>query len=219
VVEPEPWVLAEPAAAPMAPPPVVEPPVVEPVVELPVVGSPVVEPPPVTSPVIVPPAPEPRRAERRLRRAVPVAPESPTVAVPAKTKGKKAAARPTSEVRRVRRVLRHIDIWSLFRFTTLLYLCMLVVFMTAAVGLWILASAAGAIPSIENFITQLFALKRFHFKAFQLFLATLGIGIIGVGVTSLMTVVIGVLYNLICDVVGGVEITVLEERANEVGGT
>jgi hypothetical protein len=116
------------------------------------------------------------------------------------------------EVRRARRVLRKIDTWSLFRFALLLYLCTLVVCMAAFVGMWLVASGAGAIPSIENFITQLFALKKFHFKAFQLFGATFAIGLIGVFVATLFTVLVGVLYNLITDVVGGIEITVLEEN-------
>ncbi len=123
---------------------------------------------------------------------------------------------PAVEVRRVRRVLRRVDSWSLFRFAIVLYTCGLVVFLAAAIGLWIVASAAGAIPSIETFITQLFALKHFSFKAGQLFLGTLGVGLVGVFAATLFTVITGVLYNLISDVVGGVEITVLEEEPIEV---
>jgi len=125
---------------------------------------------------------------------------------------------PAVEVRRVRRVLRRVDTWSLFRFAVLLYGCALVVFLAAAIGLWIVASTAGAIPSIENFITQLFALKRFHFKSLQLFVAVLGIGVVWVVAATLFTVITGVLYNLISDVVGGIEITVLEEEPLQSGG-
>jgi hypothetical protein len=112
----------------------------------------------------------------------------------------------------VRRVLRHVDTWSVFRFAVLLYSCGLVVFLASAVGLWIVASGAGAIPSIEHFITQLFALKHFHFKVLQLFLATFAIGLVWVFAATLFTVVTAVLYNLISDVVGGVEVTMLEEQ-------
>jgi hypothetical protein len=130
----------------------------------------------------------------------------------ARRPGRRNPSPPLVEVRRARRVLRRVDSWSLFRFSIVLYACGLVVFMTASVGLWIVASAAGAIPSIENFITQLFALKKFHFKAAQLFLGTFAVGVVGVFLATLFTVVTGVLYNLISDVVGGVEITVLEEE-------
>jgi hypothetical protein len=133
-------------------------------------------------------------------------------------RGRRGAASQPVEVRRVRRILRRVDTWSVFRFSAVLYLCGLLIFMAAVVGLWILASGAGAIPSIENFITQLFALKKFHFKAVQLFLATFAIGIVWVFAATLFTVVSAVLYNLISDVVGGIELIVLEEEPLEVVG-
>jgi len=136
----------------------------------------------------------------------------------ARRPSRKRAAPPPVEIRRVRRVLRRIDIWSLFRFAFLLYLCALVVFLASAVGLWLVASSAGAIPSIESFITQLFALKRFRFQAHQLFLGTVGIGLVLMFVATLFTVIAGVLYNLISDVVGGIELTVLEEEPIEIIG-
>jgi hypothetical protein len=120
------------------------------------------------------------------------------------------------EVRLVRRVVRRVDTWSLFRFAVLLYGCLLVVFMVAFIGMWLVAIGAGAVPSIEHFITQLFALKSFHFQSFQLILAMLAIGIIWMFVATLVTVIGGILYNLISDVVGGVELTVLEEEPLEV---
>lgn len=116
------------------------------------------------------------------------------------------------EVRRVRRVLRRVDTWSVFRFAVLLYGCALVVFLASMMGLWIVATGAGAIPSIEHFITQLFALKHFHFKVIQLFLATFALGLVWVFAATLFTVIATVLYNLISDVVGGVELTMLEEH-------
>ncbi len=116
------------------------------------------------------------------------------------------------EVRRVRRVLRRVDTWSVFRFAVVLYLCGLVVLVTTGVSLWLLASGAGAIPSIEHFITQLFALKRFQFKPGQLFLGLVGVGTVWVFVATLFTVLTAVLFNLISDVVGGIELTILEEE-------
>ena len=125
---------------------------------------------------------------------------------------------PPVEVRKVRRVLRRIDTWSLFRFAVMLYACAMLVFLVAAIGLWIVASTAGAIPSIEHFITSLFALKRFHFRAGQLFLGLVGMGIVWVLAATLFTTVAGVLYNLISDVVGGIEVTVLEEEPLDIVG-
>jgi Transmembrane domain of unknown function (DUF3566) len=131
--------------------------------------------------------------------------------------GRRGPAPRVVEVRRVRRVLRRLDTWSVFRFAVLLYLCGLVVFMTAVVGVWLLASSAGAIPSIEHFITQLFALKNFRFKPRQLFFGTLGVAAVGVFLATLFTVLLAVLFNLISDVVGGIEMTVLEEEPVDSG--
>jgi len=133
----------------------------------------------------------------------------------ARRPNRKGPAQPTVEVRRVRRVLRRVDVWSLFRFFALLYGCALVVFLSAAVGLWAVASASGSIPSIEHFITQLFALKKFNFKPGQLLIGTVGVGLIWLFAATLFTVVAGILYNLISDVVGGIELTVLEEEPVE----
>jgi Transmembrane domain of unknown function (DUF3566) len=121
------------------------------------------------------------------------------------------------EVRRVRRVLRRVDTWSVFRFGVLLYLCVAVVVVTAGVGLWLLASGAGAIPNIEHFITQLFALKHFTFKPGQMLLGLVGVCAVWVFVATLMTVLGAVLFNLISDVVGGIELTMLEEDPVDAG--
>lgn len=118
----------------------------------------------------------------------------------------------------MRRVLRRVDTWSLFRFAIMLYACAMLVFLVAAVGLWIVATTAGAIPSIEHFITSLFALKKFHFRAGQLFLGLVGMGIVWVLAATLFTTIAGVLYNLISDVVGGIELTVLEEEPLDIVG-
>jgi hypothetical protein len=133
----------------------------------------------------------------------------------ARKPGRRGPAPRMVEVRRVRRILRRIDTWSVFRFSVVLYLCGLIVFATTGVGLWLLASGAGAIPSIEHFITQLFALKRFTFKPRQLFFGMLGVGAVGAFVATLFTVLGAVLFNLISDVVGGIELTILEEEPLE----
>ena len=148
-------------------------------------------------------------------------------------KGRKAAGRrtvlyddqtrggsdaPAVEVRKVRRVLRRVDTWSLFRFVIVLYTCAMLVFLVALVALWTVASTAGAIPSIEHFITSLFALKKFHFRGTQLFAGAVGLGIVWVLTATLFTTVAGVLYNLSSDVVGGIELTVLEEEPLDIIG-
>lgn len=99
----------------------------------------------------------------------------------------------------------------MLRFSVLFYASMLLVVLVAGTLLWIAAETMGVIDNVENFIRELFALEHYRIKGFQMFTASLVGGlvlvIIGTGVNVLMAVV----YNLTSDVVGGVEVTVLEE--------
>ena len=113
--------------------------------------------------------------------------------------------------RRVRRVIRRVDTWTVLRFSVLFYLSMLIVVMVAGVLLWAAASAGGVIDNVEKFVEDLFVLDSFSIRAGLIFRATLVGGLVlvllGTGANVLMTVI----YNLTSDVVGGIEVSVLEE--------
>jgi hypothetical protein len=111
----------------------------------------------------------------------------------------------------VRQVLRRIEPWSVLRFSVLFYASLMVVFMVAGLLLWTAAAATGVVDNIETFIKELFALDSFHFRALIILQATVLGGIVLVLVGTGLNVLMAVLYNLISDVVGGVEITVAEE--------
>ena len=115
------------------------------------------------------------------------------------------------EVRRVRRVVRRVSLRGLARCAVLLYLCAGLVYLAAVVGLWLIASRSGAVPNVERFVAQLFALKKFQPPPRQLLLAASAVGAAGVAAAVLATVVLGLVFNLISDVVGGVEFNVIEE--------
>jgi hypothetical protein len=108
-------------------------------------------------------------------------------------------------------VVRRVDTWTVLRFSVLFYLSMLVVILVAGVLLWVAASAAGVVDNFEKFIKDLFVLDSFHLRAGLIFRATLVGGLVlvllGTGANVLMTVI----YNLTSDVVGGIEVSVLEE--------
>lgn len=113
--------------------------------------------------------------------------------------------------RRARRVIRKVDTWTVLRFSVLFYASLLVVVLVAGILLWIAASSVGVIDNFEDFVKELFALESFRISGFRLFSAA-GVGglmlvVLGTGVSVLLAVV----YNLTSDIVGGVEITVLEE--------
>ncbi len=113
--------------------------------------------------------------------------------------------------RRTRRVVRRIDVWTVLKMSLLFYLCVFLVFMIAGIVLWNIAEYFNVITSVEKFIRSLFDLQQFTFRPS----VVLQSSVLGGGVLVLLgtgTNVLGaLLYNLISDVVGGVQFIVLEE--------
>ncbi len=111
--------------------------------------------------------------------------------------------------RRARLVVRKIDPWSVLKFSLLFYFCLLLVFLLGSAIIFAMLKAFGVIADIE----QLFADVDYPvtvsggaiFKWFFL------IGALGTVVWTIITVCGVFLYNLIADVVGGIEISVSEK--------
>lgn len=120
-------------------------------------------------------------------------------------------ARPRPRVRRVTRVVRQVDTWSVFRVALLFNLFLYVVLLTSAVMLWRVALNTGTIENIERFFES-FGWQTFELKGGEIYH---GLWIIGlfcvVGFTGL-AVLAATLFNLITDLVGGIRVTVLEEE-------
>src|SRR4051794_37369080 len=114
--------------------------------------------------------------------------------------------------RKVHRVVRHVDPWSVLRLSLLFYFCLFVVVMVAGTLLYNVAGAAGTIESIESFIKDIGAFKTFSFKGGTIFRASLLAGLVLVIAGTALNVLLAVLFNLISDLVGGVRITVIEEE-------
>jgi hypothetical protein len=114
-------------------------------------------------------------------------------------------------VRRVTRVVRHIDPWSVFKvaivFNTILFLTCL----TSGVLLWNVANATGTVDNVENFFEQ-FGWSSFESKGGELYHNAWIAGLfIAIGLTG-FAVLLATLFNLITDLVGGVRVSVLEEE-------
>lgn len=118
------------------------------------------------------------------------------------------------EARRVRRVVRHIEPWSVLKISILFYLCLWLIFLLAGVLLWSFAKRTDTLAEIENLVETLFALKEenefwsggtiFRIYAFTTMVFSIA------GVT--FNVLLAVLYNLISDLTGGLRLTVIEEE-------
>ena len=126
----------------------------------------------------------------------------------AKSKENKSGYR----VRKVRRVLRHIEPWSALKVGLIFYTCVWGLSTIAIRILWNTAEDAGTIQKVESFIEDLFALEVFEFDSEQILrIFFLGGLILVVGGTAI-TVVLVVLFNLISDLTGGVRFTMIEEE-------
>ena len=112
--------------------------------------------------------------------------------------------------RRVRRIVRRIDTWSVFRVAALFNLSVGIVFLLAGVLLWLAGSAVGAIENVEGFM-QAIGLDDFRFVGGAILRGGALLVLLAVALATGFTVLLSVLYNLIADVVGGVEFSVLEE--------
>ena len=116
-----------------------------------------------------------------------------------------------SRVRRVTRVVRHIDTWSVFKIAVLFNIFLYAVCLTAGVMLWRVALNTGTIENIERFFES-FGWQTFELKGGEIYHNAWIFGLFGVvGLTGL-AVLAATMFNLITDLVGGVRVTVLEEE-------
>ena len=114
--------------------------------------------------------------------------------------------------RRVRRLVRHVEPWSVLKVSLILYFCAWVVMLFVGVTLWNLAVDSDFVAKVEDFVVELFALESFKINADQIFRIAAGGGLVLVLAGSALTVLGAVLFNLISDVTGGVRLTVVEEE-------
>lgn len=114
-------------------------------------------------------------------------------------------------VRRVTRVIRDIDPWSVFKVGLVFHLVLYLVAIIAAVLLWSVASATGTVDNIERFMES-FGWESFSFNGWQLFRSLMVLGLMVAVLLTGIWVLAATVFNLIADLVGGVQVTVLEQE-------
>ncbi len=120
------------------------------------------------------------------------------------------------QARKVRRVVRHIDPWSVLTFSVLFHLCVFAALLLASVLVWNAAEAAGTIENLERFILDLGDYDTFEIKGDVIFRAAVAIAGILTLASSVLLVLLTVVFNLISDLVGGIRLTVIEEETIRV---
>lgn len=114
-------------------------------------------------------------------------------------------------MRRVTRVVRDVDVWSVFKVGLVLHLVLLVVALIASVLVWSVATSTGTIDNVENFFES-FGWETFSFDGAALFGNLFVLGLLAALLGTAVWVVGAVVFNLITELVGGVRVTVLEEE-------
>jgi hypothetical protein len=109
-------------------------------------------------------------------------------------------------------VVRRVRPWSILKFSLLFYFCLMLIFFFALVILYWVLGVIGVLDSLAHLIGELLANNSFRFKGPWIFTRVFIVGGVGVVVWSLVNMCVAMLYNLISDVVGGVEITLSDRR-------
>jgi hypothetical protein len=84
--------------------------------------------------------------------------------------------------------------------------------LVAGVMLWWLASAAGVISQLEKFVGEMVDNENFRFLSWEVLRAGTLIGLVIVCILTVLTVMAAAFYNLFSELLGGVEVTVIEQE-------
>jgi hypothetical protein len=118
---------------------------------------------------------------------------------------------PKPRVRRVTRVVRDIDTWSVFKVMIIFHFALYISVLISSVLLWNVAHATGTVDNVERFMES-FGWETFSFNGDEIFRNLWVIGLLLVFLLTGLAVLAAAVFNLIADLVGGIRVTVLEEE-------
>ena len=99
----------------------------------------------------------------------------------------------------------------MFKVGLVFHLVLYLVVLVASVLLWSVASATGTVDNIERFMES-FGWESFSFDGWQLFRSLMVLGLMAAVLLTGLWVLVVTIFNLIADLVGGVQVTVLEQE-------
>jgi transmembrane protein DUF3566 len=137
---------------------------------------------------------------------------SPDGRMPKPKKQRRVATPRQVYERRYVQTIRSVDLWSVLKVSICFYLCSLIVLLVAGIMLWWIASAAGVIDSVQSFVGELVDNKDFQFLSWQVLRASTLVGLVIVCIFTVLTVLAAAFYNLFSELLGGVEVTVVEQE-------
>jgi hypothetical protein len=114
--------------------------------------------------------------------------------------------------RRARLVIRKVDPWSVLKFSLLFYFCLLLIMLLGSAIIFAILKAFGVIANIEKLVRDLASSTSYSISGGAIFRWLFLFGLLGAVIASAVTVFLAFLYNLIADVVGGIEVSVAERE-------
>ena len=134
-----------------------------------------------------------------------------TASASASTSGSAAAvARSEATVRRSRVEMTKVDLWSVLKVSLCFYLAGLAIMIIAGLVVWLLLDASGGIHNFEKFMGDIMSAKDYRLVAPQILLGSVLVGLVLVALMTILTVIAAALYNLFSELVGGIEVTLVE---------
>lgn len=134
---------------------------------------------------------------------------------------------PKRGARRTRVEIRRLGPVSVLKFSLIFYFCVFLVVYLALAIIWVILSASGVIDSLEELLGTIFPSSAglsptgqvstrgappIQIDSGQVFTWLFFAGCVGVVIWSFINVFVAVMYNLISDIVGGVEVTLADRR-------
>lgn len=124
-------------------------------------------------------------------------------------------------VRRVRRIIRKIDPWTVLKVSAILNVVLAIGIVLGVVIFWSVIENAGIPDTLTEFLVRITLIESTTdpFANSEQFFRFVVFGVIvwWAVATGMMTLM-AVMYNLVTDVVGGIEIVVLEEHLGAGSG-
>jgi hypothetical protein len=133
-----------------------------------------------------------------------------TTSTPERTQPQPGVRRPTT--RRVRVVVRRVNPWSVLKFSLIFYFCLMLVVLLGLGILYAVLNSLGIIDTTEQLLSDVGFPQDFQINAGYIFRTLFLIGLISTALWAALTVFVAFLYNLISDLVGGIEVTLTERR-------
>lgn len=117
---------------------------------------------------------------------------------------------PVPTTRWARRRIHRVEARTVFVVSFLFYLGLFIVLLVAAVVVWEVAVAAGAVHHLQHFAVRI-GFSPIGRLGHRLLRAFVFVGLIMVGIGTIVTTIVAIVYNLVSDLTGGVRVVVEDQ--------